>query len=41
MKIIATLLLACLATVAAAQQSLEVIALRHRTADQVVDTLRQ
>jgi len=34
------LALACLALLAAAQQSLEVISLRHRTADQVIGTLR-
>jgi len=34
------LALACLPLLAAAQQSLEVISLRHRTADQVIGTLR-
>jgi hypothetical protein len=33
-------LLVCFAEVTAAQQSLEVISLRHRTADQVLETLR-
>jgi hypothetical protein len=40
MKTIVTLVLVFLAAAVAAQQALEVIPLHHRTADQVVDTLR-
>jgi hypothetical protein len=40
MKSFCAVVLLCISTAAVAQQSLEIIALKHRTADQVVDALR-